>query len=83
EISMEPRPKPIHRLGNKNICCPFYGNCLDHAAKRHWQSWDCSECPHKQRQQAIKADQITDGFGPYCELPPGIYRHFREKFGAA
>ncbi len=79
---MERRPKPVQKSGNKNICCPFYGDCLDHAAKRHWQSWDCSECPHKEKKQPIRVDQITDGFGPYCELPSGISHQIRESQSA-
>ncbi|MBE9581513.1 MAG: hypothetical protein IMF18_07835 [Proteobacteria bacterium] len=66
---MKPRPKPAHRSGNKNIYCPFYGACLDHAAKRYWQNWDCSECPHKLKQQPLRRDQWANSAGPYSELP--------------
>jgi hypothetical protein len=80
ESLMEPKLKPLHRSGSKNIYCPFYGNCLDYAAKSHWESWDCSECPHKEKRQPIRTDLITDGFGAYCELPSGVYRHVGDRF---
>lgn len=77
---MKPGLKPVHSSGHKNIYCPCYRACLDHAAKHHWQYWDCSECPHKQRQQPIRLYQSSHAFGSYCELPASIYRHVRETF---
>jgi hypothetical protein len=38
------KPNPIHREGTKNVMCSHYRDCLDHAARRYWQFWDCSEC---------------------------------------
>ena len=78
---MRPRPKPVHRSGEKNIFCPFYGSCLDQAAKDYWQCWDCSECPHKLRKQPVGLHYNAEGLGPYCELPAGIYRVVRGEFG--
>lgn len=80
---MEARPKQVDKSGDKNICCPFYRNCLDHAAKRYWQNWDCSECPYKLRKRPIEADHIAGGSGPYCELPSDISRHVQERFSGA
>lgn len=47
------KPNPINRLGTKNILCPYYRNCLDHAVSRFWQFWDCSECTHKAEQESL------------------------------
>jgi hypothetical protein len=79
---MEPRPKRVDKSRHKNICCPFYRNCLDHAAKRYWQNWDCSECPHKLSKRPIEANHISGGLG-YCELPSDISRHVHERFTGA
>ena len=40
---MEPRANPIPKRGERNICCPFYNDCLDQAVEGSWQSWDCSQ----------------------------------------
>ena len=71
---MKPKLRPIHRNGDKNIYCPYYDDCLSHAAKRHWQSWDCSECAQKQNRQTLNPEQIGDGPAPYYELPSRIFR---------
>ncbi|NVM22606.1 MAG: hypothetical protein HWN68_12615 [Desulfobacterales bacterium] len=79
---MKPMAKPVHRSGNKNIYCPFYSNCLDHAAKRYWQYWDCSECRHKLRAQQIRLDRNTSGFDPRCELPMHGFTTARARFSS-
>ncbi len=47
------KPNPIHREGTKNILCPYYRDCLDHAAKRFWRFWDCCECTHKSERESL------------------------------
>jgi len=79
--TMDQNPNPIHRNGDRNVFCPYYNDCLNHAAKLHWQNWDCSECPHKMTQQPIKTDQMASCFYPYCELPVRIHINFLEKIG--
>ena len=76
---MDQNRNPICKSGSRNVFCPYYGDCLDHAAKLYWQHWDCSECPHKLTQQPIKFDQMASSFGPYCELPLGIHINIRER----
>ena len=76
---MDQNRNPICKSGDRNVFCPYYGDCLDHAAKLYWQHWDCSECPHKLTQQPIKLDQMASSFGPYCELPLGIHINIRER----
>jgi hypothetical protein len=39
-------PQPANRKGGKAIDCPFYADCLMHAAKRNWKAWTCEECPN-------------------------------------
>jgi len=76
---MDQNPKPIHKNGEKNVFCPYYKNCLNHAATLRWENWDCSKCPHKQTIQPIKTDQAADGFHPYDELPLRIHINFLER----
>lgn len=42
-MSMERRP--IHKKGTRNVFCPHYGRCLDHAVRAAWTGWDCRQCP--------------------------------------
>ena len=44
---------PVHREGTKNVMCSHYRDCLDHAARRYWQFWDCSECTHKSERESL------------------------------
>jgi hypothetical protein len=44
---MEPKPNPIRKRGERNIYCPFYSDCLDHAVIQFWQYWSCSQCPYR------------------------------------
>ncbi len=34
--------KRIERL--RWLECPYYKECLDHAASLHWEGWSCREC---------------------------------------
>jgi len=78
---MDQHPKPIRNHGDKNVFCPYYKDCLNHAVKLRWENWDCSECPHKLTLQPIKTDQMTSGFYPCGELPLRIHKNFLEKIG--
>ena len=49
---MEKTCKPLQRRGERNVFCPFYDRCLNHAVKESWEYWDCSDCQHKLDQGA-------------------------------
>jgi len=72
---MEPRANPIPKRGERNICCPLYNDCLDQAVEGSWQSWDCSQCPHKLTRQSITEYEyeINDP-EPNYDLPLEVYR---------
>ena len=74
---MEPRTNPIHKLGIKNIHCPYYKECLDHAVERRWKCWSCSECPHKVTQQPLSEIQIVHDPAAYHHVPSQIFRDLR------
>jgi hypothetical protein len=44
---MELNPNPICKKGERNIYCPFYSDCLDHAVNQFWRYWSCFQCPYK------------------------------------
>ena len=50
---MELLANPRNRPGDRNIDCPHYRSCLDHAAKLLWNYWDCSACKYKLLAQSI------------------------------
>lgn len=47
------KPNPIHREGIKNVMCSHYSDCLDHAVKRYWRFWDCSECIYQSERESF------------------------------
>ena len=69
---MDQNPNPIRKNGDRNVFCPYYGDCLDHAAKLYWQNWDCSECPHKREKQALSQAPIVKDENALYYLPPQI-----------
>lgn len=70
-------PHPVDREGFKAIDCPFYGECLMHAAKCHWNAWTCEECSN------LGLDAVCQKLrfiAPYYQLLAEIYPEFREKY---
>ena len=41
---------PLQRKGERNVFCPLYNRCLDHAIKEFWEYWDCGDCQNKLNQ---------------------------------
>ena len=72
---MNQKPNPLNRLGRKNIHCPQYGDCLDYAADRYWDYWDCAECSHKAtRQPFTDIECTTEEIDVFFHLPARVYR---------
>jgi hypothetical protein len=72
--------QPVNGKGVKAIHCPFYNDCLTHAAKRNWQAWTCKQCPN------LKLDLICQKLhfiAPYYQLLAEIYPEFKRKYEAA
>jgi hypothetical protein len=74
---MAPRPEFTASLDSKNIDCPFYTTCLDHAARQYWPSWDCSKCEHRSDREKISLDGCGSGPALYLELPSELYRRMK------
>jgi len=73
-------PQPINSEGVKAIDCPFYSDCLMHAAKHYWRVWTCEKCPN------LRLDLVCNKLkfiSPYYELLSEIYPEFRRKFEPA
>jgi len=66
---MRPTPNPIHKSGTRNVFCPYYDECLDHAVERRWKYWKCSECPNKLRQLSPGHVRTIHDWSPYHEFP--------------
>ena len=80
---MDERAKPIPGRGERNIYCPYYGDCLDSAVDLSWQSWNCSECQHKMTRQAVaERDYLMTNAVTYYELPLNVPELIeRDSFG--
>ncbi len=69
--------QPINKKGLKYIDCPLYGDCLTHAAKRNWKSWNCEQCPNLGLKQVCQKLKFIE---PYYELLAEIYPEFKRKY---
>jgi hypothetical protein len=66
---MSVKPSPVCRKGDRNLYCPNYGKCLDHAVDHKWRSWNCSECAFKKIQEPIHAVRTVNDSNIFYELP--------------
>jgi hypothetical protein len=72
---MELTATPVRRTGERNLYCPYYSGCLDHAVQQNWGFWSCSQC----RNQTLKdpfngVDIFTDFSSEYVSVPNSILR---------
>ena len=75
------KPRPIRRPGSRNIHCPHYRACLDHAVKHSWEYWNCRDCSHKLKQESMtEIERPVDGSDPCYQLPSKIYGELRDRF---
>jgi hypothetical protein len=75
---MKQNHNPIHSKGDKNILCPHYRDCLDHAAKNHWESWSCIDCHHKLTSKSHTDILVTRSEAAMCyNLPHNICKMIR------
>lgn len=75
---MEKDKNPVHNKGYRNVFCPYYRNCLDHASKHYWECWTCLDCRHKQEQKSpgdvMLSPKCAD---PYYSVSPSLCRKKR------
>ena len=66
---------PIQKSGDRNLFCANYGECLDHAAKRHWKYWSCHDCKHKYLSQpSVHGPITTKETALFYSMPQDIYQ---------
>jgi hypothetical protein len=71
---------PVNQEGRRFIECPFYRDCLMHAAKHIWSAWTCEKCPNLRLDSVCKKLKFIS---PYYELLAEIYPEFRRKYEPA
>lgn len=72
---MDQNQNPVHMNGSRNVFCPYYSDCLNHAAKRHWEYWACFECQYQQEQNFnadVRLFSVNDT--TYYSLSPSFYQ---------
>ena len=66
---------PVHTKGDRNVLCPYYSNCLDHAVKFGWEYWACMDCQHKRNQNIVVSLLLSStGNDPYHSVSPEYYK---------
>lgn len=66
---------PVCSKGQRNIYCPFYAKCLDHAVIQKWEFWSCGECECLNVQGAVHCDQTPpENADPYYSVSPSIQK---------
>jgi hypothetical protein len=78
---MSVKPSPVCRKGDRNLYCPNYGECLDHAVDHKWRTWNCSECAFKEIQEPIPAVRTVNDSNICYELPKTLPQEVWHSFG--
>jgi len=72
---MESATNPVRRAGQRNINCPYYRGCLDHAVDQNWNSWNCSQCRNKTLiDPSYRIEAFTDFSSEYIGVPNSVMR---------
>ena len=73
-LIMNPKQNPVNSKGLRNIFCPYYKNCLDHAVISQWDCWECRECRYKATEDVV-IDVMTENENAELsyELSPSLY----------
>ena len=74
---MDPEAQPTPIRGERNIYCPFYSDCLDHAVNKFWRHWSCSQCPYRKLKSTNEVEYGANGEGPDYEFSPDLIRKIR------
>lgn len=66
---------PIHKKGERNVFCPYYGDCLNYVIEMSWNYWDCCDCQHRLNEGAREEIQFTTSDSiAFYDLPLEVYR---------
>ncbi len=72
---------PICRKGERNVYCPNYNDCLDHAVDHKWRYWSCSECSFKMIQERSYPVRTVDDSNICYELPSNFSQEMWQSWG--
>lgn len=75
---MNPEAVPKPKKGERNIYCPFYNDCLDHAVNHFWQYWNCSQCPYRKLKSFYEIEYSVNSELIDYEFSPDIMRKIGE-----
>jgi hypothetical protein len=76
---MSPHTNPICEKGEKNVFCPYYGDCLNLASKQYWHYWSCRKCGYIHEAQPIPIIMYPPhNADPHYALSPVLYQKDRE-----
>ncbi|MBL7180390.1 MAG: hypothetical protein ABIK98_09455 [Pseudomonadota bacterium] len=72
---MQPHSNPMRVQGEKNVFCPYYGECLNHACKKGWEYWTCLDCEHRRKSEPVKVILLSpQNHDPYYSISPSLFR---------
>jgi len=70
---MQQKGNPIPKQGYRKIYCTFYNDCLDHAVKCSWKTWNCAQCPHRLIEEStMEREYELNNTDPCYDLPPDV-----------
>ena len=67
----------IHKKGDRNVFCPYYGDWLDYLIKQSWKGWDCCGCRHRLTEEFWTDAQLINGDSP---TDYDLFRRFISKW---
>ncbi len=77
---MDKKRNPIYRSGSRNVFCSYYPDCLDEAAKKSWEFWDCGQCVNNALYNpAFEMSNTVSDTVVYYDLPSEILENVLEE----
>ena len=52
----------------RNLQCPYYEACLNHAARLHWKHWGCLECDCRNLTKELNEPLVRHDYDPLDEF---------------
>ena len=70
---------PVYAEGEKNVFCPYYGECLNHACRNGWEYWACQDCEHRGKKEPVAAVLLpSQNYDSYYSISPALFLKNRE-----
>lgn len=77
---MSKKTNPVYVKGERNIFCPLYRECLDHARKNHWEFWACHDCDFKKKTKSVNDAVLSSPQNAdlYHSISPSLFSKRKE-----